>query len=159
MKLKRFLSQNKTIPEFIEGGVYGLIYRISEDHCAKVLHICGDIIQENFVIDNLYHEFKIMKGLYCKKVSVPKPEGIFKIQFPQIGKYPALIMEYINGIKTWKLENRFDELSTLTSRELEKARKFGYVPGEDCGVDSNNVLWSDERKKIVLIDFGNWGEC
>jgi RIO-like serine/threonine protein kinase len=158
MKIKRFIEQTEYLIQSENGGVYGRIFKISEEYCAKALHFHGEILCGEREIQNLNKEFKIMNRLYQGKISVPKPVGVFNICLPEVStKVPGLVMEYIeDGIYPWKLKNIINKLDFLTLKELQKAMRLGYIPGHDCYTYSNNVLWSERRQNIVLIDFGDW---
>lgn len=134
-------------PEFLDEGNDGIIYRIAHNLVAKSSLTAS-------------HEFKIMRALYEKGVSVPNPYGLHVV--PRVyDRYnhqttpPALVMEYISGRTGFELRlnpSAQKEAEELRDVELEIAREFGFIPGDVHF--GNFILTSNE--KIVLIDFADW---
>ncbi|MEK6936379.1 MAG: hypothetical protein AABW67_06335 [Nanoarchaeota archaeon] len=147
-------------PELIGKGLDGFVYRISENHVAK-------IDEDVTFIDSLKHQYDICKKLYEKSISVPKPEGVFQIQIKGI-PIPAFIMQFIEGFNIKKIKDSPDLMKQLKlsaddvnricylhTAEVIKAERLGFHP-TDGGY--NNGIWSPSENKNYLIDFSYWKE-
>lgn len=134
--------------EEIGEGYDGLVYRISENKCAKVLRINAK--------HTLEHEFNMSTFLFENKISVPKPYGILKMSFPHYIELitEVFILEYISGGNLCKYNGKeYLKLLERAKLEYENVKKLGVITG-DC--KCKNVLFSPKKNKIYLIDFQSW---
>jgi len=174
MKTKNF--QKYLLPYEIGRGAEGIVYKISDKYVAKVPRICYPDSKKN-----LRKEFEIAKVLFENGVSVPEPEGIFKIRnlglTSVIIPSEAFIMEYIKGktgseffrdYSSFRMVNpnfiespsfagyneEYNHIKKLYEEEIKKAKEIGFLPFD--AEFNGNYIWSAERSKLYLIDFGMW---
>lgn len=157
-------------PALLENqGKQGQTFRVSGGHVAKFGNM--RVYDDNFFYNYLLHEREVMRTLYESGISVPKPEGIFRIQIKIPGKKVwkvqikkdlvlddlGLVMEYIPGVPI----NLIDDYEMLQrARELmfaEYDRAGDVTDGCDLfGADDRNAIYQPEKDKVVLIDFLDW---
>jgi len=156
------LEEFQVEPEMISYlglGGFGEVYRLTPPHAGKFLWY-GD--GKRLKIEQLQREKEIAKIAYEERISVPKPEGVFKVRHPKNrDMQPALIMEYIEGLTLKDIYRREKEsvsyykVLRLAKEEIEKANKTKLIPAGDA-VNSGNIIWCPEKEKVYLIDFGLW---
>ena len=155
----RVYDDNGYEPEYIHQGTAGLIYKISEEHAAKIAYN-----RESFQLIEKEHD--ISKILYENEISVPKPEGIFDVRIGD-NFHRAFVMQYIEGANLdqlyhsrelqEKLGFSFDDIIKMKVQhtdELWKAINLGFYPWDKGAI---NCLCSAKEKKPYLIDFAKWG--
>lgn len=141
-------------PDLVGEGCFGLVYRISREHVAKV---CSSR-------KTLEHELEVAQELYERGFPVPKVEGIFPVFVPAGRITPtgvkkisdALIMEFVPG-RTGEQLSDGEYLATKleVSNLVERARSLGFVPGRDV-VSQKNYILNSKTRKVTMIDFGDW---
>jgi len=166
--------QKYFFPYKIGQGSEGLVYRISNKHAAKVP-------RESSGRGNLKKESRIAEILFEEGVSVPKPEGIFKIRnldlISSVIPAEAFVMEYIAGKTGFeffsdslffkrdssgfvgtpsflKHSEEYAHVKNLHDEEIKKARELGFLSFD--AEFRGNFIWSPERDRVYLIDFGMW---
>jgi len=163
-KISVFKTSRKFVKN-VDAGSRSRVYRVSEDYVVKFPWPFPDLEKcwEPRRVDDLVDEFRIAEQLYESGVSVPTPKGIFisSISNPLIRlfpaeKYPAFIMEYIDGVTLAKVPHeKRGHLRNLSKLELEKARKLGFLPSNEAEHETHSI-WSPKRKRIYLVDFERW---
>ena len=156
IEIKEFRGQ-KFITKPIRSGFYNVIYELTEQHVVKVNRPDRDA-----TVEDLVQESQVAHQLYNEGVSVPKPEGIFKVKI-RWGKnlyglwFPTkigFVMEKINGINgdeiNGDLRKKVEELHQI---ELEKCWKLGFFTGD---IDLSNSIYDSVNAKSYLIDFYGW---
>lgn len=152
-------------PRFIDEGGYGDVYLVnrSESLAGKILF--ASELKARFRICELQKEYKICRCLYDNAISVPRPEGIYRMSVDFVKPerrdwygvpQPAMfLMEYVPGrSKEEDFSEREKKVAILLrDRELERARRLGYIT-ED--VDFGNFIYQPKQNRVVLIDFGMW---
>jgi len=152
-------------PQKVAVGMEGFIYRISENHVAKIPHdrnVDEWLRNDESAIESIVNEYKIARELFDGGVCVPKPEGVFNIHMglePPVllerGRdYPGFVMEYIPGESLEGYMGRDYGLRVaMYDEELEKAEELGFltIDAEDC-----NGIWSPVKGKVYICDFGEW---
>ena len=161
---------------FIDHRTHGLVLRVSEGLVAKTplmpeywSHIK---LFENprkwkhkgrdYQVINVVKEEEIARDLHQNNVSVPKPEGVFRIDvvYPnsqcRLEDVPCFVMEHIEGRRITeadygKWHNR--RIAKLHREELRKARKLGYCI-KDAG--PHNLFYLPGERKVVIFDFALW---
>jgi hypothetical protein len=143
------------------------VYRISNYHAAKLVK--GREHWEDYdektqkgLIKDLINECLLHTQAYQLGISVPKPEGLFKViirtEEDSCIIAPAFVMEYVpgNNLLVLSLEQSEGLNSAMTQRDesLEKARNAGFIPAD---IHFENNIWNSARKKLCLIDLGKWG--
>jgi len=113
-----------------------------------------------YEISSMQNEYEVATFLYENEIAIPKPWGLFNINFrisPEtIIKVPSFIMEYISGTRVDELsrvEVKYNKLEEKANKEIERIRKLG-VKLNDFG--TVNRTWSLKRKKVYFIDFTGW---
>ncbi len=108
-------------------------------------------------IPYLVSEYEKGKFLYENGVSVPKPEGVYRVKNENGNLVPAYVMENMSGyVELAELKGEEEEnVKKLRDIELDKVKKLGYQP-DDATRNSRNVLWNREKDKVCLIDFETW---
>ena len=157
-KIKIFPIENYD-PEYIQKGNDGILYKISDEHAAKIAYP-GNSFQP------IAKEHDISKILYENGISVPKPEGIFDVKINN-NSHKAFVMQYVKGatmkelLESRRLQNElgldFDDVIDMQKQycdELGKARNLGFCSGDASFI---NCLCSPKEKKAYLIDFAHWG--
>lgn len=162
------LSEFKDIsnPRFIGEGGYGDVYLLNrrKSLAGKVL-FASDELRARFRISELQKEFEICKHLYENGVSVPKPEGVYRVSLDFVPSAkralygvllpPVFVMEYVSGLvdeQDFSFKEK-DKAIDLMEKELDKASGPGYTSGD---VGFGNFIYQPEQEKVVLIDFGLW---
>ena len=145
-------------PREINRGYYGIVYRVGENHAAKVLfkkYLDGTMRfrSDESSLLNLMGEYEITKTLFESGVSVPQPFGIFKIPISNM-RVPGFVMQYIDGKRAIDLDDpEYNEAMLLADDQLREAKMLGFDPVD---ADGKNVLWCPRERKPYLIDFGSW---
>jgi|SRR3989344_1437639 len=164
-----------------EGGEHGMVFRIGESQVAKfpVRHNrCGfrKFSSSSKSKRRIMAESNVCKALYKKGYPVPEPRGMFSLPikryygigcydampskygllaiFHPFPYYPAFVMEYINGKPIYELPNKY-ELHNEGSKILKRMEEEGFVLGAEAKMFPN-MLWDEDRKRIVIIDFSTW---
>ena len=146
---KRNRFQKYHLPEKIGHGKRSIIFQISDNYVAKTSIPINDI-----KLKNLEKEFEIAKFLFENGASVPKPEGIF---FMEYNKFflKSFIMEYIEGKNGLEISTKeFFYVSKLWHKEVERAKDLGFITYDSSHL--GNFIWSPKREKVYLIDFEMW---
>ncbi len=163
----RLLSGNYQVfdnPEPCGDGVDGSLYRISEDKVVKV-----DFSPQGRDINEV---FEIQQALFLDDIAVPAPHDVVDVYAPKgslvsykyqresldnIRYTKGLVMEFMPFPDAGNIDPKHRPLiKPLVQEELRKARKLGFVPGEDAACDVN-VLFSAEQEKIWFVDLYDWG--
>ena len=163
-----FFPQSNYISRRLGSGVQGRVYAISPQHVAKVLKRDRSPHGKE---ESLEIELENLTALYNAGISVPKPEGIYKVRirwfetafgllFPE---KEALVMERIYGTRIEstagrKLQSR---VYTLYFRELKKAFHSGFISDDHIVVGPSgkvyrNAIYDPKRDKIFLTDLMNF---
>ena len=159
--LVQFSGQTYKNPEQIGKGVDGTVYRISEEHVAKIPHFSTSKVKEmclkRFASRGYLNEPLISQSLYDQGISVPKPEGIFSVSLDGEDRF-GFVMEYIEGVNLQKLIDRLGESLTDKIRpkyweEVGEARCLGFRTKDTA---YRNGIWSPKEEKIYLVDFFGW---
>lgn len=140
------------------------VYRISDCHVAKLVKGHDfwrryDEETRKARINYLINECLLHNQAYQLGISVPKPEGLFKVKIITEDSRitaPAFVMEYVEGVNLFVLgesSDDFDSAMTRRDEELEKARDLGFIPQD---FHCENTIWNPERKKLYLIDLAKW---
>ncbi len=155
-------------PQHIGGVKDGAVYRISDDLVAKVTRPFswqyfvghGYLDNASWVLSRLENEAEIGHKLYEAGISVPRPEGTFKIDLnvddKAVIRVPGFVMEFINGVNGMtftKDEAKFARLMRRYLGMIRKTERLGFLPKD---VRPFNFLYIAEEDKIVLIDFASW---
>jgi len=139
------------------GGGHGMVFLISEGVVAKTPPI-GKQFSDPVFLEQLAREADIAEGLYERGISVPKPHGLFSLDFSYDGRtvenIPSFVMDFIDGIHYWELGGKFKErIEFLYSREIKKAISVDFVPDD---VKESNSKFVPDQDRIYLIDFTLW---
>ncbi len=148
---------------YIDDGVQGLVYRLTDRWCVKICHGFGDLSE-------LLLEAEINQELYGKGISVPEPRGMFKFSTSTIPDLPnslnrkkfvpGFVREFVDGLLYGVIPvSLLGEAREKCSQELDKARGLGFMPSGDSHYAGNNVLYEvrgNSLERAVLIDFGFW---
>ena len=131
-------------------GALGEVYGLSDRHVIKLPYLKRGLY--------LLRELVILLHLYENGVSVPKPEGIFKIAVNKKDRShlrrlvnvekAGLVMERVHGEEPYSA-NAIE----LMGVELDKCRRLGYIC-IDAG--RSNAIYDTDHDKVYLIDFGSW---
>ena len=146
------------VPILIAKHGEGTIYKISDNHCAKMP-------SGNRYKTDMFYEIKMCRLLYSLGISVPEPIMCDYVRINGAVK-KGFIMDYIDGITNSIHGDKTDEFSdyewnlatTLALDEVKRAKKLGFslVKNKD-GHDIDNPEWIFTKdKKIKLIDFTKW---
>ena len=132
------------VPILIAEHGEGTIYKISDNHCAKMP-------SGNRYKTDMFYEIKMCRLLYSLGISVPEPIICDFVNVRDIVEI-GYIMEYIDGIT--------NEPSTRqqANDEVNKADKLGFSRVKNIDgnyVDSPEWIFTKD-KKIKLIDFTKW---
>lgn len=149
-------------------GPKALVFRLSDDYAVKFKTEgwpLRKISDDNSVPYNLSSEFQVLRELYNRGVSVPKPFGVFRVDvqtlyplhistFFKQRSFPGLVMEYIPGvfIENAPKEKR-GELKARAFSEMSKAINLGLSYVQEGYNPNKNVLWVPESDKIYLTGF------
>ncbi len=154
-------------------GADGLLYKLGEDKVAKFQYAREGWKSWFWKIspagERIRKEHEIARKLYEQDISVPKPYGIFNLKQPNddekdwapLGlpcKYPAFVMEYINGsiphpkYLSYAVQRKIDELVQIERKKVNDLHLF--KPEDADGWE--NTLWCPSQEKIYLIDFTQW---
>lgn len=148
-------------PNYHRGGGFGAVFQLSPNVCGKIIYVGKT--KRNLAIKRLSGELDILKVLYEGNVAVPKPFGVYDVDFNLDESdnpiRPALVMEFFNGVRAGSTYNPrlSDRIQKRARIELEKARKLGICEGSDWN-NGNNVLYNPESDRICLVDFGLWSK-
>jgi hypothetical protein len=143
----------------VGSGAHSNVYGLSSDHVIKL-----PFLKEGL---SIIRELIISSHLYEDGVSVPKPEGIFKIAISKEDQFQlrelvnvekaGFVMERIHGevIDSTMHHHKADlsRVIELMVAELAKCEKLGYV-FNDTG--PHNAIYDAGHDRIYLIDFGSW---
>ncbi|MDP3882342.1 MAG: hypothetical protein Q8Q31_05690 [Nanoarchaeota archaeon] len=137
------------------------VYQLTPNLVGKFI----DFREDPTILRRLHREHAVACALRREGVSVPFPLGIFQVELPVQfpygsgpgSKYPAFVMEYIEGPTLYKgiihPSEKFDLVQSLADKELTKARRLGFIPFD---LGASNVIWSEVQQKVYLIDFYRW---
>ena len=134
----------------INYGVHGEIYALSRRHIAKVYRDPAKLEREREVSGILYSE----------GISVPKPEGVFRVRINPFRTTEAFVMEYVHGIIGEKIadKRRYKSIrprvEQLMRSEVEKCEDLGFICQDADRLD--NSIYKPKEDSIVLVDFCNW---
>jgi len=150
--------QSYEVPILIAEHGEGTVYKISDNHCAK-------IPSGNRYKRDMFYEIKMCRLLYSFGISVPEP---ITCDYVNVGDKVEIgyIMEYIDGIsncihgeKTEEFTDYQWNLATILSlNEVKKAKKLGFswAKYKDGEVIDNPEWIFTKDKEIKLIDFTKW---
>lgn len=171
--ISSYKGPQRVLQEKIAIGPKAVVFRLSDDYAVK-FKMEGwpfrKISNESSVHYALGSEYRVLKELHTRGISVPKPLGVFKVSIQNLPSFrppynftffrsqsfPGLVMEHIDGIF---IENAPKEKrKELTDRALEEVSKaiIGGLSFIHEGYDaSKNALWVPETDKIYLtgLDF------
>jgi hypothetical protein len=159
MKLKRFPQGDEITPR-IGKGQFASVYAVSDTHAAKVYdwpYFPGSYLRD------MQEEYQNTLRAYEAGISVPKPEGVFKVKirwFKTLFGYffpgrTALVMEWIKGERADKTDgNLHKRVRELFDKEVEKCMRLGFFSGDFY---LNNAIYAPERDKLYLIDLADCG--
>ncbi len=158
-------------PQEVGRGIRAFVYRISENHVAKIPHDKYDFLENNDVwlrndesaIEEIVHEYEIARELFDGGVCVPRPEGIFSIHMgrePYVlaergTNYPGFVMEYVPGEIIVNIEEDYELRIKIYDEEVKKAQELGFLTEDADGI---NGIWSPTREKVYIFDFGEWAK-
>ena len=153
------------IYETVRNGSVGIIFRINEDICTKVLY-SGDT--ENFEVrenggafDELKKEAYLQSRLYEHQgeIFVPKPFKVSKLRlFDSVSPvlYPGFFMQFLPFKSGADLDFLHRERARRQALEqIDFAMDLDFEPGADC-LNPNNFMYDPENDRTWLIDFGRW---
>ena len=154
-------------PIVVGQGCHGAVMRISDNLVAKLFFATSNQAAEEFAEG----EFSIAKALYDYGVSVPKPEGVFRLKegvrsFSEVDPAMAktipseaysFVMEFVPGSmldsEVYKSEPEYwSHLYKKADKETRKANKIA-IPFDD---GPNNILVHENQSDVFLIDFRGW---
>ncbi len=158
--------------QFIGDGADGLVYKLGDGRVAKFQYAREGLKSLFWKVsptgERIQKEYEIARRLYEKGVSVPEPYGIFKLKKPDeeddwalfclTHKYPAFVMEYVNGLipnpkyLSVPVQRKIDELVNIEREKVADLRLF--KPNDADGWE--NTLWCPSEEKVYLIDFTQW---
>lgn len=156
MKIETF-PQGKGKTPRIGKGQFASVYAVSEKHAAKVYNFpypwnCFRDLQEE------YHN---TLELYNEGISVPEPEGVFRVKIRWTNTlngyfFPgrtAFVMQRIKGVKADKAEGDLAKKAReLFDKEVEKCRKKGFFSGD---FRLNNSIYVPAENRIYLVDLAD----
>lgn len=157
------LEDSALWPDFEEatGNVYLPSFRklnfrtkvITPKHVAKFPRCESD-----FYLSRLRQEHDVTNEVCQAGLSVPKPEGLFRIPMLPFGESsPAFVMQYVQGntmmdLSTWKKLSA--EIRDKLHAEVEKAQKLGFSTVD--ALHLGNAIYNPEENKVYLIDLELW---
>ena len=154
-------------PKLVGDGFHGVVIRISEDLVAKLSFAKSNREAKR----DAKHEYEIARALYDHGVSVPKPEGVFRLdkdikscfgtksltasRIPSRGY--GFVMEYVPGVllsNEWYRvhPNYWEPLYEKLGKEIKKAQEIAFP--DDFG--SHNFLVHENKLDGFIIDFYEW---
>ena len=159
------LTLPKGIYETIRNGSVGIVFKINDELCAKVLYR-GDT--ENYEVrdnDGAFEELKreadiqSMLHKHQGNIWVPKPIRTARLKlFDSVSPvlYPAFFMRYLPFPSGADLDFYYGERARKQALEqIDYAMDQGFEPGNDC-LNPNNFMYDQINDRTWLIDFGRW---
>jgi hypothetical protein len=159
MALDLDLFEPEFVPEEVDHGDNGIVYRLGREYAAKILYY-RDSNERSFVRTNdtaalyLSGEFETGRFLFENDVSIPRPIGVFMVPLAHTCA-PGFVMEYIDGINAKDLEDpEYSIGMEKAEEEWRKTEMLGFWPRVDC--HPRNVLWVPHEKTVRLVDYAGW---
>ena len=144
------------------------VYSLGDGNCAKIRHVLQaslglgrKLLRDTAACKKLAWECKVAQDLADNNRSVPKPQGVFKVEVP-VDKnapnlkahFPGFVMQEIPGVPISKLTGETQERAIeMYNEELAKAKELGYREIDD---NFGNGLYVPSQDKVFLIDFADW---
>ncbi len=130
-------------------GTEATIYQFRADagRVAKVPNPGYPLLERH-----LQHEFELGSLLSKEGISVPRMYGLASLLLPEHSR-PALVMEYVPGVKVDDMKEMRAHAISLLIQEREKAYALGFF-GTD--LRRANGIYVPELDKVVLVDFISW---
>lgn len=131
-------STNKTtlenkLPTLIGMGIESFVYKISDDHVAKVRRelTCPylDDLDFEYCVCRLREEYEIAKELYDEGISVPKPEGIYKFK-PEWAPNTQIMTHWRTLREKGTLPNKYNPKTGVRTSAIVPAYFMEYVNGQ-----------------------------
>ena len=168
-----YFPQNRLTP-IIGQGENGKVFAISKDYAAKVpLFVFGfgrNAKLRQTLNDpstsfgkRLLNEYSTYQEMHNAGISVPKQEGVYKVEiiwfetffglyYPQKS---AIVMERIHGIgcnlASGDLRKRVEELHRI---EIEKCNRLGFYSAGERSL--GNSMYSPKENRLYIVDAGHF---
>lgn len=142
---------------------------ILEDESFGILRKFGHYIIKSpsypEAVSHIKRDYEVNMHLYNKGISVPTPLDFFEAGTTKRVEGSNILFTEPSFVRAFIPGNRLSDMPTSPTRdrlmrvmlqELKKAKSCGYDPFAADAETGQNAIVIPNRKKVFLIDFGNW---